>query len=126
LFSGVGSNIGAPYNVFHVEHKSVEDLIRMMETANTSNASSSTPSGVLGEHANNGNSSIQLTSIDGSVMTDREHMLVEPGRPGYIVEYGDPKQPGNLEEISTKRLLDTHKNTPYYQHYFKNKRMEYL
>lgn len=42
---------------------------------------------------------------------------------GYDIEFGSRKQPAKLEEISTKRLIDNDKNTPYYRHYFKNRRM---
>jgi hypothetical protein len=45
--------------------------------------------------------------------------------PGFDIEIGSKDQP-KIEDTSTKTLVDSDKNTPYYSHYFKPKRKFFL
>lgn len=84
-----GQSIGTPYNVYHIQHKSMEDLLKAME--------------------------------EGVPNKDRseESHLIKPCK-GFDIEYGSGKNP-SIEEASTKKLLDSDRNTPYYHHYFYQK-----
>eukprot|EP00027_Filamoeba_sp_ATCC50430_P007625 CAMPEP_0168559500 /NCGR_PEP_ID=MMETSP0413-20121227/10558_1 /TAXON_ID=136452 /ORGANISM="Filamoeba nolandi, Strain NC-AS-23-1" /LENGTH=959 /DNA_ID=CAMNT_0008590735 /DNA_START=92 /DNA_END=2971 /DNA_ORIENTATION=- len=88
-----GEGVSQPYNVFHLEHKSVEDLIHMMEkTLDEDKPPAIVPT------------SKSLVSLC----------------PGFDIEVGDPKA-SRLEDVQVRKLIDSDKNTPYYQHYFLNR-----